>query len=231
MSALASAQGAIAIGSSQGVAGAKASGANSVAIGGGDNTVVGASATAADSVAIGRLASSTHATSVALGKGATTTAINQIRLGTATEDVNIPGTLTLSGGAVTAGAWTAHTPQIDQGVTTNIAKTVNYSNWARVGKMITWNFRLSLTAAGTAGTRVSVTLPATAASATAAAVGSGLIYDASVPQKFISTMAMVTTTTIAFETDSSTTDAWGASPSVALASGDVLMGSVTYEAA
>lgn len=73
-SARASAQGAIAIGSSDGasIVGARASGANSVAIGAGDASVNGASATAADSLAIGRTSVVNGTGSVAIGSFAAT---------------------------------------------------------------------------------------------------------------------------------------------------------------
>ena len=61
------------------------------------------------------------------------------------------------------GAWTSTSPQIDQGVTTNIAKTVTYSKFARYGRTIHWVFKLTLTAGGTSGQIVTVTLPVTAA--------------------------------------------------------------------
>lgn len=111
----ATAQGAIAIGSSDGaaIAGARASGANSVAIGSGDSGNPAAIASGAASVAIGwvssaagqfgigigRLANAAHNSAVAIGSGSATTAANQIMLGTASEQVMAPGGISIGKGA------------------------------------------------------------------------------------------------------------------------------------
>lgn len=82
----ATAQGAIAVGGSNGgsVNGARASGTNSIAIGTGTSTTgeVGASATAADAIALGRQAAAAHARAVAVGQGVATTAVDQVNIGT-----------------------------------------------------------------------------------------------------------------------------------------------------
>jgi hypothetical protein len=128
------------------------------------------------------------------------------------------------------GAWTSHTPQIDQGGSTNIAKTVTYSKYARRGRMITWNFSLALTAGGTAGSAISLTLPATA-TATAAVCGSGRIYDSSTTTTYAGSWVGLSTTTVTLIHDASGANAWGILPNLAVASGDDFVGSITYEAA
>lgn len=133
--------------------------------------------------------------------------------------------------AVDLGAWTAHTPQIDQGATTNITKTVNYSKWVRSGRHITWAWRLSVTGAGTAGSPVSLTIPVNSAAGASIGMGSALIFDASATTKYNCVVAYLSATQIVFEHDTSTSNAWGATPSVALANGDVILGMATYEGA
>lgn len=59
------------------------------------------------------------------------------------------------------GAWTAWTPQIDQGGTTNIAKTVNVARYRLIGKWCEFEMKLTLTAGGTASNKVTITLPQT----------------------------------------------------------------------
>jgi hypothetical protein len=129
------------------------------------------------------------------------------------------------------GGWTSFTPQIDQGVT-NIAKTVNYSKWVRgPRRTIIWTFHLTLTAAGTAGSPVTVTLPVTAANAFGC-IGSSMVFDASAQNNYPCTLAPSTTTKVAFQyVTTGINAAWGQSPSIALASSDDLRGSITYEAA
>jgi len=129
------------------------------------------------------------------------------------------------------GAWTSYTPQIDQGASTDIAKTVTYSKYARHGRMITWNFTLDLTAAGTAGAAVSITLPATAAS-TQGVVGVGWVYDAAPSTlSYVCSIIGQSTSIAYFLSDGVAGSGWGAAPNLALASGDSLRGSITYEAA
>ena len=129
------------------------------------------------------------------------------------------------------GAWTAWTPQIDQGASTNIAKTVNHANYARDGRKITATFKLTLTASGTAGSAVTVTLPVAAVSA-AAIVGVGLVIDAG-SRDYNATIIGTSTTQVELRSGISgtTTAGWGLTPSIALASSDVLYGQITYEAA
>jgi hypothetical protein len=127
------------------------------------------------------------------------------------------------------GGWTSFTPQIDQG-TVNIAKTVTYSKWTRgPRRTIIWTFNLALTATGAAGTDVTITIPVTAA--TSALVGVAQIFDTSTSTRYSSVLELASTTTAKFTGDWSGTVGWGTSPSLALASGDVLRGSITYEAA
>lgn len=128
------------------------------------------------------------------------------------------------------GAWTSYTTQIDQGASTNIAKTTDYSKYGRWGRMIVWNFALTLSASGTAGSGFTLTLPVTAVSAFAGS-GSGQIYDTSTATRYSATLQMSTTTTVSFVGDWSGNAAWGATPNLALASGDLIRGSITYEAA
>jgi len=129
----------------------------------------------------------------------------------------------------TAG-WASFTPQIDQGVT-NIAKTVNYSKWMRgPRRTITFNFSMSLTAGGTAGNAVEVTLPVTAASALGAC-GAGRLFDTSTTTSYGGAWRTVSTTRMWFSGDWSAGTGWGNAPNIALASGDILEGSITYEAA
>ena len=129
------------------------------------------------------------------------------------------------------GAWTSHTPTVSQGASSNIAKTVTYSKYGRWGRMIIWSFSLAPSASGTAGSAVTLTLPVTASAASAVA-GGGSVVDASVNLNYAGAWVGATTTTVTFLADAGQAGvSWGLSPNVALASGDLLIGSITYEAA
>jgi hypothetical protein len=128
------------------------------------------------------------------------------------------------------GAWTSHTPQIDQGASVNISKTVNYCKYARHGRMITWTFHMSIVSSGSAGLPVTVTLPVTASSSFAV-WGSGFVYDASTLTIYNATVGG-TSSTASFVVDGAGSgSSWGLFPNLALANGDTIAGSVTYEAA
>jgi hypothetical protein len=79
-------------------------------------------------------------------------------------------------------AWTGYTPTLAQGATGNIAKTVTYARYTRVGRLIVVAGLLAVTGTGTAAAGVSVTLPV-AATASAPVLlpvmGTAFIYDVS----------------------------------------------------
>jgi hypothetical protein len=87
---------------------------------------------------------------------------------------------------------------------------------------VTWSFLISATAAGSGGSAVKLTLPATAAAAGNHAVGAGYIYDgaSNVPVVCV----IDTTTTVAFVVAAGYY-------STALASGHAVTGTIVYEAA
>ena len=126
------------------------------------------------------------------------------------------------------GAWTSFSPTVTQSV--GVTFTNNYSKYARSGRMITWSFSLTMTSAGTAANNVVVSVPVAATSTTALA-GSGSVYDASVTTNYSGALAGLSVTTVIFVGDWSGSGGWGFSPNLALAIGDVLYGSITYEAA
>ena len=125
------------------------------------------------------------------------------------------------------GAWTAHTPTLSQGASTNIGKTVTYSNYARYGRTIIWNFRLAITGSGTSGSAVTVTLPVTSA-ATDSVTGSGAYLDTGTGWYFGTIIGASTTTAVLIAASGGS---FGADPVMTVANTDTYQGSVTYEAA
>lgn len=129
---------------------------------------------------------------------------------------------------VTAGAWSDFTPVITQGTTPTFTK--NYSKFTRMGRTILWNFGLTLTGAGTAGNRVGITIPVTAAAAVVGMdIGIARVYDQAPGTLYDGVVNLTTSTGIFISTQWS--DVWGVLPNLALASGDIIRGSVQYEAA
>jgi hypothetical protein len=129
--------------------------------------------------------------------------------------------------------WTSYTPQVDQGASTNIAKTVEYSKYVRIGRTIIWNFRLTMTAGGTGGNGLRVSLPVTSAvgGSYAPLIGDGHIYDSDTNTPYSCELLLTSSTAVGFIGDSTSTSSWGSAPSLAIASGDTVYGCAMYEAA
>ena len=131
--------------------------------------------------------------------------------------------------AIVGNGTTAHTSTISQGVSTNIAKTTNYSQYRIISGVCEWWFSYSMTASGTAGSQFTLTLPVTCAFSTVGVtVGNGMIYDASVPTIDTGHYEIVTSTTISLAVGEGVNAPWGASPNLALASGDIIRGMVRF---
>lgn len=132
-------------------------------------------------------------------------------------------------------AWTSYTPTLTQSAA--VAKTVTYAKYQQVGKIVTLQVVLTLTATGTANNKITVTLPVTAASANSQAGHGGYIFDSSGPNvTYPGITVMDSTTTMALvEATVATTNVrygqTGTSFAVPLATGDVVAMSMTYEAA
>lgn len=126
-------------------------------------------------------------------------------------------------GGLTSAAFNSHTPQLDQGASTNIAKTVNYSKYQRIGNLCWWSFNVSVTGSGTAGSIVTLTTPVTMDS-TVAPVGAGRLFDSSTGIAYSGTWFASSTTTVRLFVDVTGSSAWGATPNLGLASGDSMAG-------
>jgi hypothetical protein len=131
------------------------------------------------------------------------------------------------------GAWISYTPQVDQGATTNIAKTVNYAKYVQIGSVVIAQVRLTTTANGTAGNSLSATSPVAAAAAVNVQVGSGWWTDASTALQYRVTVALlVATGQFVFQrTDNTANNFIGIDPNVAVANGDILNFFAMYEGA
>jgi hypothetical protein len=131
------------------------------------------------------------------------------------------------------GAWTTWTPTLQQaGVVT---ATVNHAVFGRWGRLIMASFRLTATGAGSANIAVQVSLPVTAARAVGS-LGSGVIFDLSAGLLYSGTPILASTTGLQFEghgagVSPNSLGSTGSYFTAALAAGDVVTATITYEAA
>ena len=133
-----------------------------------------------------------------------------------------------------AGPWNSWVPVVDQGATTNIAATIGRAKYLQFGLGVEVEFQVTLTAAGTAGSAVVVSLPVNALSGTTGMiVGIGSVYDVSATGGYTCRVELYGTAVRFVRADTITTASgwWGADPNVALASGDILRARLVYEAA
>lgn len=128
------------------------------------------------------------------------------------------------------GPTTTYTPQVDQGVTTNITKTVTFANYWLIGKLVIGFVNLAMTGAGTAGQTVTVSQPVSAAR-TAGVIGVGSYVDASVatyPSQVIQASGSLMFFT---RTDDTSDGVIGANPNFAVANTDAIRFFFMYESA
>ena len=130
------------------------------------------------------------------------------------------------------GAWTTWTPTVQQGAAVTV--TVGHATYFRAGRLIIASYRLSVTSSGTAGQGVGVSLPANAAR-TSGPIGSGGVFDSSANLVYAGIAELnAVNNQLVF-----TATGVGVSPSplgvagftAAVASGDVISGTLMYEAA
>lgn len=127
--------------------------------------------------------------------------------------------------------WHPWTPQVDQGATTNIAKTISYSKYFKLGTLVIGEVNVAFTAAGTAGSAIAVSLPATSAAAFALSVGGGIYIVFGGAQYKVNVIANASGGGFRFrvQSDTTTTGNIGNTPSFAIASGDSLQFFFSYE--
>jgi hypothetical protein len=131
------------------------------------------------------------------------------------------------------GAWATYTPQVDQGVTTNIAATVVWANYTQIGHMVIAHVRLLITGTGTAGQAVKVKLPVTVlTNVSLFGVGSTFIRDLSAGADYRGVGILGNDSYISFRRGDTTVQSdIGVDPNIAVANGDIIAFGISYEAA
>lgn len=132
--------------------------------------------------------------------------------------------------AHTGGAWNAWSPSVSQA---GIAVTATASNagYFRAGRLITFNMVVTMTATSAGSGDVSVSLPVAAATANAVLLGIGMINDVSASTFSLGFATPNGTTLMRFRSVSGNLYLGNAGFTVALATGDVISASGSYEAA
>lgn len=124
--------------------------------------------------------------------------------------------------------WSSYTPTLTQSGA--VTKTVTYAKYMKVGRLVVANVLLAVTGAGTAGVKIQVSLPVTPAfSASNAVMGSFWLVDASASTNY-SGAAVVEPGALVIGIPNAAAAGLGqASMTAALASGDTVGMSVSYE--
>lgn len=125
--------------------------------------------------------------------------------------------------------WTAYTPTLTQSVT--VTKTVTYAKYMKVGRLVVAQVYLAITSAGTASNNIVIGLPVTAAGPTFLNVGTGWIVNGGLRYK--GTVELASTTTVFLRpTNTTTTGVLGGDTlTAALAAGNEINLTATYESA
>lgn len=132
--------------------------------------------------------------------------------------------------ALTAPTSPTWTPQIDQGATTNIGKTVNEARHVQLGALVFASFTVTMTGAGTAGAGVTFSLPVAfvVANATGPPLGSGGVFDTSASSWYTGAAFPAGTQNGSLVTGTGNAGSWGSTPSIALAVGDQIRATMLY---
>lgn len=125
--------------------------------------------------------------------------------------------------------WSTFVPVVTQGVT--VTKNVEFSEYRQQGDQVTWQFDLSITSGGTAGTALQLSTPLPIASTRPIVMGIALIFDAA-PMRYVCTIERTGTSLVHFGADGqANANPWGVAPNLAIANGDAIRGTMTWKPA
>lgn len=119
-------------------------------------------------------------------------------------------------------------PAVTQGASITIAAGY-YAKYFKIGRRVELQFKLSFTSAGTAANRILLTgIGGYTIATTGAGHGIATLYRGGT--RYVCMAESFTTTSFGFDHDTSTTDLLGITPAVTIANGDVLWGTIAFEA-
>jgi hypothetical protein len=125
------------------------------------------------------------------------------------------------------GQWTSFVPTWTQSAT--ISKTVTYSRYIKIGRLVNWQFMLDPTSNGTAGNAVVLTLPVNCAQGGNLPVGNAFIFNATNNLVIVPVTSSATTLTF-LNSGAGGTGSAGFYTAQVLST-HALQGCVTYESA
>lgn len=128
---------------------------------------------------------------------------------------------------INIGAWSTYTPTVTQ--SGSVTATTTAASYTTIGKLIIGYVFMTITGTGSANNAVIISLPVVNAT-TSVVIGSGFIFDSSVPQLFPgSVIAGSTTMALEIAGNGSTAGSTGSGFTAALANGDQLRWCFAYE--
>jgi hypothetical protein len=130
-----------------------------------------------------------------------------------------------------SGMWSDYTPTLTQSGA--VTKTVTSARYTQIGQLVVVQVTLTVTGSGTGSNEILVGLPVASKITTAATIGAGLIFDSSASFIYRAVVNVTSATTVRLEsTEVHTGGGLGLTQmTAALASGDLIEFSATYEAA
>lgn len=128
-------------------------------------------------------------------------------------------------------SYNSYNPTVSQGVSTNISKDgSSYHKYSRNGDTITYTVALTMTASGTSGSDVTISIP-TVASSSNLIIGSGYYWYAANRIPFLVNLNTTGTVNLLRSDQVDSTESLALGQSTAIASGHKIKFTCTYEAA
>ena len=139
---------------------------------------------------------------------------------------------TVTAGMVASEPYTTWVPAVTQSVA--VSSTVLTARYIKIGRLVQAYCRINITSAGTTNNSVVISLPVPgfAHGGSGIPIGTGWIYDQSTSTMYEGSFGLLGNgLSVDLATDATGGNDWGVLPNLALASGDIIAFSVTYEAA
>jgi hypothetical protein len=126
--------------------------------------------------------------------------------------------------------WQTWSTVVDQGASTNIAKTVAYAKYLQIGNLVFASCELAFTGTGSAGSEINLSLPVTAADIDGLN-GTFHYFDLNTTTRYWGPAFGNTVDELQFAIAQASASTFGVTPAVTIASGDTLRVEIMYEAA
>ncbi len=152
----------------------------------------------------------------------TTTAITAARLNNIESFLDSFGSIT--------DPWTSYTPTLAQGASTDIAKTVTYAKYRKIGRLVILQINVTATASGPGSANITLSLPVTAATS-GYQVGNGYYLRVNVSGQHCPAWLVSTSTVALLGSTTGNMTYVGSNPNIAVANNHQMQVSIMYESA